>query len=85
VENVFSHDAPIIFLLAAANKTRGLAVVRSLLSEGYLAWGNRKNDVELLEAANNFIDMLIKKRIGSNHQPLDSFLLLLSKKRVAFR
>ena len=55
------HDGPIIFLLAAENETRGLAVIRSLLSEEYLAWGIRKNDVKLLEAANNFIDMMIEK------------------------
>ena len=55
------HDGPIIFLLAAENETRGLAVIRSLLSEEYLAWGIRKNDLELLEAANNFVDMMIKK------------------------
>ncbi len=55
------HDGPIILLLAAENETSGLAEIPSLLSEEYLAWGIRKNDVELLEAANNFIDMLIKK------------------------
>jgi ABC-type amino acid transport substrate-binding protein len=55
------HDGPIIFLLAAENETRGLAVVPSLLSEEYLAWGIRKNDVALLEAANNFIDKMIKE------------------------
>jgi ABC-type amino acid transport substrate-binding protein len=31
------------------------------LSEEYLAWGIRKNDLELLEAANNFVDMMIKE------------------------
>jgi len=55
------HDGPIIFLLAAENETRGLAVVPTLLSEEYLAWGIRKNDVALLEAANNFIDVMIKE------------------------
>ncbi len=55
------HDGPIILLLAAENETRGLAVIRSLLSEEYLAWGIRKNDVELLEAANNFVEMMIKQ------------------------
>ena len=49
------------FLLAAENETRGLAVIRSLKSEEYLARGIRKNDVELLRAANDFIDMMIKK------------------------
>jgi ABC-type amino acid transport substrate-binding protein len=31
------------------------------LSEEYLAWGIRKNDVTLLEAANNFIDKMTKE------------------------
>jgi len=31
------------------------------LSEDYLAWGIRKNDPELLAAANNFVDMMIKE------------------------
>jgi polar amino acid transport system substrate-binding protein len=55
------HDGPIIFLLAAENETRGLAVVPTLLSEEYLAWGIRKNDETLLEAANNFIDKMTKE------------------------
>ena len=55
------HDGPIILLLAAENENRGLAVMQSLLSEEYLAWGIRKDDVELLEAANNFVDMMIKE------------------------
>ena len=55
------HDGPIILMLAAENETRGLADIPSLLSEEYLAWGIRKNDVELLEAANNFVDMMIKE------------------------
>ena len=59
--DILIHDGPIIFLLAAENETRGLAVVPSLLSEEYLAWGIRKNDVALLEAANNFIDKMIKE------------------------
>jgi polar amino acid transport system substrate-binding protein len=55
------HDGPIILILAAENETRGLAKVSSLLSEEYLAWGIRKNDVALLEAANNFVEMMIKE------------------------
>jgi polar amino acid transport system substrate-binding protein len=55
------HDGPIILMLAAENETRGLAKVPSLLSEEYLAWGIRKNDVALLEAANNFVEMMIKE------------------------
>ncbi|MGD8292158.1 MAG: transporter substrate-binding domain-containing protein [Desulfobacterales bacterium] len=59
--DLFIHDGPIIFMLAAENETKGLAKVPFLLSEEYLAWGIRKNDVELLEAANNFVDMMIRE------------------------
>jgi len=59
--DVLIHDGPIILMLAAENENRGLAEIPSLLSEDYLAWGIRKNDPELLEAANNFVDMLIKE------------------------
>jgi polar amino acid transport system substrate-binding protein len=55
------HDGPIILLLAAETETKGLAAIPALLSEEYLAWGIRKNDVELLETANNFVDMMIKE------------------------
>ena len=59
--DLFIHDGPIILMLAAENETRGLAKIPFLLSEEYLAWGIRKNDVELLEAANNFVDMMMKE------------------------
>lgn len=55
------HDGPIILMLAAENEDRGLSEIPSFLSEEYLAWGIRKNDPELLEAANNFIDAMIKE------------------------
>jgi polar amino acid transport system substrate-binding protein len=52
------HDAPIILMLAAENESEGLIPLPSLLTEEYLAWGIRKNDVELLESANTFINTL---------------------------
>lgn len=55
------HDAPIILMLAAENETKGISEIPSLLSKEYLAWGIRKNDLELLKAANNFIDTMIKE------------------------
>ena len=56
--DVFVHDAPIILYLASENETRGVTPVLSLLTEEYLAWGIRKDDSGLLEAANGFIDIL---------------------------
>ena len=47
-----------ILMLAAENTAGGLAEIPTLLSEEYLAWGIRKNDVELLDAVNGFVDMM---------------------------
>ena len=52
------HDGPIILMLAAENEAAGLTPLPSLLTEEYLAWGIRKNDVALLNSANRFIDHL---------------------------
>jgi polar amino acid transport system substrate-binding protein len=56
--DVVIHDAPIILMLAAINEAKGLMPITSLLPEEYLAWGIRKNDVTLLDAANSCIDAL---------------------------
>jgi hypothetical protein len=46
-----------IYMLASENEA-DLVPLSSLLTEEYLAWGVRKNDVELLKAANSFIEAL---------------------------
>ena len=56
------HDAPIILMLAAENEAKGLTPLPILLTEEYLAWGIRKNDVELLESANRFIAEMKKDK-----------------------
>jgi ABC-type amino acid transport substrate-binding protein len=53
--DVFVHDAPVILYLASENETRGVTAYLSLLGEEDLAWGIRKDDSGLLEAANEFI------------------------------
>jgi polar amino acid transport system substrate-binding protein len=52
------HDGPILMMLAAENETKDLAILPDLLTKEYLAWGIRKTDTQLLNAANQFIDML---------------------------
>ena len=52
------HDAPIVLMMAAENESKGLSTVPSLLTEEYMAWGMRKTDTTLIEAANGFIDHL---------------------------
>jgi hypothetical protein len=42
--------------LASENDSRGLTTSNSHLTEEYLAWGIRKNDIEQLHSANRFID-----------------------------
>lgn len=58
--DLFINDAPIIHYLAA-EKEGVLAPLPALLTEEYLAWGVRKKDVELLESANAFVEMMKKE------------------------
>jgi polar amino acid transport system substrate-binding protein len=49
------HDGPILIHLLAGRQSIDLALVPTLLTEEYLAWGMRKDDVQLLEATNRFL------------------------------
>jgi polar amino acid transport system substrate-binding protein len=49
------HDAPMIHNMAAENEGE-LVPLPALLTEEYLAWGLRKDDVEILESANTFLE-----------------------------
>jgi polar amino acid transport system substrate-binding protein len=68
------HDAPIILMLAAENESKGLVPLPSLLTEEYLAWGVRKNDVELLQSANSFIKTY--KKDGRLHEIVNRWIPL---------
>jgi ABC-type amino acid transport substrate-binding protein len=50
--DVFIHDAPMIWRLAAEHEADGLMVVNSPLTQDYLAWAVRKNDREFLADIN---------------------------------
>jgi polar amino acid transport system substrate-binding protein len=54
--DILIDDAPMILLAASENDSKGLATSTSPLNEEYLAWGIRKNDIELLNSANRFLD-----------------------------
>lgn len=56
--DAFVHDGPILLMLLAQEQSAELTIVPSLLTEEDLAWGVRKTDPDLLEAANRFIDGL---------------------------
>jgi len=53
--DMFIHDAPLVLYLASENEGKGLTVMFALLTQEPLAWGIRKDNVELLESANNFL------------------------------
>jgi polar amino acid transport system substrate-binding protein len=50
------HDGPIVLMAASEYDTEGLATSMVHLTDESLAWGIRKNDRELLNSANRFID-----------------------------
>jgi polar amino acid transport system substrate-binding protein len=56
--DAFVHDGPILLMLLAQKQSAELAVVPSLLTEENLAWGMRKSDPALIDAANRFIENL---------------------------
>jgi ABC-type amino acid transport substrate-binding protein len=56
--DMFIYDAPMVLYLASENESRGLTVLFALLTREPLAWGVRKDNVELLESANNFLRAL---------------------------
>ena len=53
--DVFIHDAPIVLYLASENENNGLTALPALLTNEYLAWGVRKDNIELLKSADSFL------------------------------
>lgn len=56
--DMFIYDAPMVLYLASENEGKGLTVLFALLTREPLAWGIRKDNVKLLESANNFLRTL---------------------------
>lgn len=54
--DAFVCDGPVNWWLASENEAAGLTVMGGYLTEEYLAWAVRKNDADLLQAANRFIE-----------------------------
>ncbi len=52
------YDAPMVCHFAAVNENQKLAPILSLATEEYLAWGIRKEDTDLLQQANAFLQSL---------------------------
>lgn len=59
--DVFVHDAPIVLMMAAENQSDGVKPLPVMFSEEFLAWGLRKDDPDLVEAVNAFIDQARQK------------------------
>ena len=53
--DIFIYDAPMVLYIASENETKGLTVLYVFLKEEDLAWGIRKDNVELLESSNRFL------------------------------
>ena len=53
--DMFIHDVPIVFYLAAENENNGLMALPVLLQEEELAWAVRKDNKGLLNSANKFL------------------------------
>ena len=56
----FIHDAPVNWWLASEYEAKGLVVIPTLLTQEYLAWGVRKDNPDLRDAANRFIDKAVQ-------------------------
>lgn len=53
--DMFIYDGPMILYLASENENKGLTALFTPLTREYLAWGIRKDNVELLDSANAFL------------------------------
>lgn len=52
----FVSDATVNWWLAAEHEARGITVLPNLLTEEFLAWGFRKQDTQLKDAASKFVE-----------------------------
>ena len=59
--DMFIYDAPMVIYLASENETQGLTWLGALLTRENLAWGVRKDDKNLLNLANSFLQNLDKE------------------------
>ena len=59
--DMFIYDAPMVIYLASENETQGLTWLGALLTREDLAWGVRKDNKDLLNSANSFLQNLDKE------------------------
>ena len=53
--DMFIYDGPMVLYLASENETNGLTALFALLTREDLAWGVRKDNTDLLNSANSFL------------------------------
>jgi ABC-type amino acid transport substrate-binding protein len=53
--DMFIYDAPMVLYLASENENQGLTALFALLTREDLAWGVRKDNTDLLNSANSFL------------------------------
>ena len=53
--DLFIYDGPMILYLASENENKGLTALFALLTREDLAWGVRKENTDLLNSANSFL------------------------------
>ena len=53
--DLFIYDGPMVLYLASENESRGLTALFALLTREDLAWGVRKDNTDLLNSANRFL------------------------------
>ena len=53
--DMFIYDAPMVLYLASENENKGLTALFALLTKEDLAWGVRKDNSDLLNSANSFL------------------------------
>lgn len=53
--DMFIYDGPMVLYLASENETKGLTALFALLTREDLAWGVRKDNTDLLNSANSFL------------------------------
>jgi polar amino acid transport system substrate-binding protein len=58
--DVFLHDAPVNWWLASTHEAEGLTVINAFLTAETLGWAVRKDDAELLNAANEYLETIRK-------------------------
>lgn len=76
--DVLVHDGPIILYLASKYESKGVTPVYSVLTEEFLAWGIRREDVDLRARTNSFLSEI--KKDGRLDTMIQRWIPLVRKK-----